>query len=74
MIVKVYWATRILGYVACLAGIFYYLSHQPDADPAARNLGLGVVGIGFVGFFVSYAIRAWLRYGPRRPADKENAP
>lgn len=71
MITKIYWIARILGYIACLAGIFYFLAHQPDADPSARTLGLGFVGLGFVGFFVSYAIRVWLRYGFGRKPEKE---
>ena len=71
MIVKLYWVARIAAYVACLAGILTYLYHQPDADPSVRNLGLGLVGGGFVAFFISYAVRAWLRFGPARAADKE---
>ncbi len=66
MIAKAYWIARILAYVACLAGIMMYLRHQVDAVSAWRNAGLGLVGIGFLAFFVSYALRAWLRFGPRR--------
>lgn len=65
MIAKAYWIARILAYVACLVGIMVYLRHQVDADPALRNTGLGLVGIGFLAFFVSYALRAWIRFGPR---------
>lgn len=71
MITKIYWATRILGYLACLAGITYYLVHQADADPQASQFGLGIVGIGFAAFFASYALRTWLRYGSRHPSDEE---
>ena len=71
MIVKLYWGSRLVGYVACLAGIFIYLYRQADADPAASQFGLGLVGFGFVAFFVSYALRAWLRHGPAR-RDREN--
>lgn len=71
MITKIYWAARIAAYVACLAGILTYLYHQPDADPSARNAGLGFVGFGFVAFFISYAIRAWIRLGPGRHANGE---
>lgn len=74
MIIKLYWVTRILGYIACMVGIFYFLAHQADADPAAKNLGLGLVGLGFLGFFTSYAIRAWLRFGPGRNTDADQAP
>ena len=66
MMIKVYWACRLIGYVACLAGIFLYLRHQGDADPARLLTGLGLVGAGFVAFFISYALRAWLRFGLRR--------
>ena len=70
MITKIYWAARIVAYLACFAGIFLYLYHQADADPL--NRGLALVGAGFVAFFVSYALRAWLRFGPRpRPDGKE---
>jgi hypothetical protein len=71
MITKLYWATRIVGYVACMAGIFLFLAHKTDADPSLSQTGLGIVGIGFLGFFVSYALRAWLRFGSRRKTDGE---
>ncbi len=74
MITKIYWIARIAAYVACLAGIFTYLYHQPDADPAVRNVGRGFVGAGFVAFFISYAIRAWLRFGGGRKTDGEETP
>ena len=70
MIVKLYWGFRLVGYVACLAGIFIYLYRQADADPAASQFGLGLVGFGFLAFFVSYALRAWLRHGPARRSDQ----
>ncbi|MGD9780733.1 MAG: hypothetical protein AB7V14_01120 [Kiritimatiellia bacterium] len=71
MITKIYWATRIAGYGICLVGIFFFLAHQADADPALRNMGAGIVGIGFVSFFVSYAIRFWLRFGLGRNSGEE---
>lgn len=74
MITKLYWITRILAYVVSLAGVLYYLAHQADADPRPAQIGLGFIGIGFVVFFASYALRAWLRYGSRRPPGEENAP
>jgi hypothetical protein len=74
MITKLYWATRVLGYLACMVGIFIFLRHQADADPSIKNIGLGLVGIGFFAFFVSYALRAWLRFGPRRKSDQNQAP
>lgn len=72
MITKIYWITRLLGYIACLAGIFYYLAHQ--ADSQASQIGIGIVGFGFVSFFASYALRVWLRYGSRPAPDEENKP
>ena len=69
MTTKIYWITRLLGYIVSLVGIFLFLYHQADADPATKNLGLGLVGIGFVSFFISYALRAWLRFGPGQPKE-----
>ena len=63
MIIKIYWITRIFGYIVSMAGIFFFLYHQADADPALKNMGLALVGIGFLGFFASYTLRAWLRFG-----------
>jgi hypothetical protein len=74
MITKLYWATRLSGYIACLGGIFLFLAHQPDAESTLRNTGLGIVGIGFLAFFLSYALRAWLRFGPGRKTDGAPAP
>ena len=74
MITKIYWAARIVAYLACFAGIFLYLYHQADADPLVRNRGLALVGTGFVAFFVSYTLRAWLRFAPRPRPDGEDPP
>jgi hypothetical protein len=74
MIIKIYWVARVLGYVACMVGIFLFLAHQADADPATKNMGIGLVGIGFLGFFISYALRVWLRFGPRRLDDQDRLP
>lgn len=71
MITKVYWATRILGYLACLAGIFLHLHHLQLPEALAANYGLPLVGLGFVAFFASYAIRAWIRLAPRHPASSD---
>ncbi len=65
MLIKLFWIARVFGYVASLAGVFLYLAHGADASPDLKNLGLGIVGAGFIGFFISYAIRAWLRFGAR---------
>ena len=70
MMTKIYWITRLVGYIVSLVGIFLFLYHQADADPATKNLGLGLVGIGFVSFFISYALRAWMRFGSGRPAEE----
>lgn len=69
MITKIYWITRILGYLLCLAGLFLYLYQESATDPRLVQLGLGLIGIGFLAFFVSYALRAWIRYGPGRTTD-----
>ena len=71
MIIKLYWITRVLAYIASLAGIFMYLMHHADADPRNVQFGLGLVGLGFFSFFISYALRAWLRFGPRSNPHKE---
>ena len=42
--------------------------------PGVRNAGLAFVGFGFVAFFISYAIRAWLRFGFGRKPNDEEAP
>ena len=74
MIIKLYWITRIIGYVASLAGIFYYLYHQADVDPRTAQCGLAAVGFGFVAFFISYALRVWIRYSVRRSAGEDQRP
>jgi len=73
MIKKLYWAARLIGYITCLGGIFFYLQHQGDSSPDLKNVALGIVGIGFLCFFTSYALRAWLRFGSR-PIPKETTP
>ena len=65
MIIRLYWITRILGYAASLVGVLFYLRHQADAAADGRNLGLAIVGAGFISFFISYAIRVWVRFGAR---------
>ena len=74
MIIKLYWITRVLAYIACLAGILMYLMHQADADPRTVQYGLGLVGLGFVSFFISYALRAWLRFGPGSRTESSRNP
>jgi len=67
MITKFYWVTRILGYMACLGGVFYHLARLQRPEASDSWMGLGLVGAGFIFFFISYALRAWLRFGSRRP-------
>jgi hypothetical protein len=74
MITKIYWATRILGYLGCLGGVFLHLHHMQAADPRVTNYGIPLIGAGFLFFFASYAIRAWIRLAPRRPADDKKPP
>ena len=71
MITKIYWVTRILGYLTCLGGILTYLACKTNPDPHLAQTGLGLVGIGFFSFFISYALHAWMRFGPGRPTGKE---
>ena len=71
MIIKFYWITRVLGYVACMAGIFLFLYNKADADQSLAQTGLGLVGLGFFGFFISYGLRAWLRFGPGAKSREE---
>ena len=59
----------MLGYLACLAGIFLHLHQMQAADSGAGEFGLPLVGLGFIAFFASYALRAWLRFAPRRSDD-----
>ena len=70
MIKKINWTARIVAYLASFIGIFLYLRHQADLDPAGRNQGLAFVGAGFVAFFVSYALQAWQRFGPRPQGEE----
>ena len=74
MIIKLYWITRIIGYIASLVGIFMYLGHQADAASDLQNMGLGIVGAGFLAFFLSYALRAWVRFGPRPTTEERKSP
>ena len=74
MLIKLFWIARVFGYVASLVGVFMYLAHGADASPDLKNLGLGIVGAGFVGFFISYAIRAWLRFGARPQPGTRSQP
>lgn len=71
MIKKLYWATRLIGYLACLGGIFTYLAHLQDARSGSAQTGLMFVYGGFLAFFVSYGLRAWLRFGPGRKTGEE---
>ncbi len=70
MITKIYWIARVFGYIACLGGAFLFLAHQADADPQLKNAGLAAIGIGFVAFFASYTLRAWLRFGSGRKTNE----
>ncbi|MDD2241182.1 MAG: hypothetical protein PHO14_08225 [Kiritimatiellae bacterium] len=75
MITKLYWATRILGYVACLGGMFCHLARMQNPTASDSSIGLIMVGIGFLFFFASYALRAWRRFGTRRrPSPPSDSP
>ncbi|MDR0993046.1 MAG: hypothetical protein LBN38_00550 [Verrucomicrobiota bacterium] len=72
MITKLYWFFRLAAYLTCMGGIFYHLAHTADAAPPPW--GLYAVGVGFVFFFISYALRAYLRFGPRKNTQREEPP
>ncbi|MBR4189174.1 MAG: hypothetical protein IKQ55_04355 [Kiritimatiellae bacterium] len=61
MMVKIYWFFRIAAYAACLGGVAWFFAHQ--ASPSGGQEGLYAVYAGFLAFFVSYAIRFFLRFG-----------
>ena len=73
MIKKLYWISRILAYLTCLAGIFYYLAclNRPGGIPQP---GLYFVYAGFLLFFLSYALHFWIRFGRRRPPAQNSPP
>lgn len=68
MIKKLYLAARLFGYLACLGGIFYYLYHLQKPGGIPQH-GLYFVYVGFIAFFISYGLRAWIRFGPRSKPD-----
>jgi hypothetical protein len=70
MITKFYWLSRILGYLICMIGVFLYLANQ-TADPNLSQKGFVFIGIGFLFFFFSYALRIWIRFGPGRKTDEK---
>ena len=51
--------------------IFLFLYNRADADQSLAQTGLGLVGLGFLGFFISYGLRAWLRFGPGAKSREE---
>ena len=73
MITKLYWTFRILAYLVCLGGVFYYLAclQRPGGIP---QRGLLLVYSGFLLFFLSYALRFWIRFGQRRKPGEEPPP
>ena len=64
MMVKLYWFFRIVAYAACLGGVFWFFLHRTDAD--GGQSGLFAVYAGFLAFFISYAIRFFIRFGGNR--------
>ena len=72
MMVKIYWFFRIVAYAACIGGVAWFFTHQTDANGGQE--GLYAVYAGFLAFFVSYAIRFFLRFGGnsrRKPPRKD---
>jgi len=68
MIKKLYWTFRLIGYIGSLGGALFTLKNQAAGCTELQNVGLGIVGIGFLSLFISYGLRAWLRF---RPAPKD---
>jgi hypothetical protein len=65
---RLYWLSRILAYALSLPGVFIYLYNKGPNPPLSQR-GLALIGIGFVFFFISYALRIAIRagLGKRRP-------
>lgn len=64
MMVKIYWFFRIAAYVACLGGVVWFWANRTSANGGQE--GLYAVYAGFLAFFVSYAIRFFIRFGGGR--------
>jgi len=62
MLVRFYWASRILAYALSLPGVFIYLYNKAP-NPVLAGRGMVLIGVGFVFFFVSYALRIAIRAG-----------
>lgn len=62
MLVRLYWISRILAYGLTLPGVFIYLYNKAP-NPVLAGRGMVLIGIGFVFFFVSYALRIAIRAG-----------
>lgn len=63
MMIKIYWFFRIVAYVACLGGVVWFWANRTAANGGQE--GLYAVYVGFLAFFVSYAIRFFIRFGNR---------
>ena len=74
MLHRLYWTSRLLAYLLSLAGILLHLYARADADPARANTGLAIVGVGFIFFFISYALRIALRAGLSRRRSSDDSP
>ena len=62
---RLYWLSRILAYALSLPGVFLYLYNKGPNPPLSQR-GLALIGIGFIFFFISYALRIALRAGHSR--------
>ena len=73
MLLRLYWLSRILAYALSLPGVFLYLYNKGPNPPLSQR-GLALVGIGFVFFFISYALRIAIRAGlhRRRPPSDDS--
>lgn len=60
VLLRVYWAVRVLAYLVTLPAAIVYL-YAKAADPPLAERALYAIGVGFVFFFLSYALRIALR-------------
>lgn len=72
MIIKLYWFFRIMAYVVSLGGVFYFLINRTAANGGQE--GLYAVYVGFLAFFISYALRFYLRFSARKRPPADNRP
>ena len=63
VLLRVYWVVRVLAYLVTLPAAIVYL-YAKGANPPLADRALCAIGIGFLFFFLSYALRIALRFLP----------